>query len=364
MSNVAPNRVRELRQARGLSQIALADRSNLTRQSVHAIEAGRASPAVDVALRLATALDCRVEDLFGGASVTEEVVNAESVDASTAERVALAQIGGRWFAYGLVGETAGLCADGLAALGQRHSGEVKLLRPLLEAAETVVLTGCAAGLGVLANRLNSRPGPGRFLWRPASNGEALRNLVDGKTHIAGIHLVDPVTGETNVVDVRSAKAAQPLVQITLGTWEQGLLTRRENKNQISSVTDLGRSTLRLVLRESGSGARSLLEKHLHAIGCAERITRGNHLQVYGHLDVARAVAMGAADTGVASRDAALALGLRFMPLAVERYDLVLPLPMLTDPRIQRLLDSLTSRSLRAELTALGYDPQLTGSRVT
>ncbi|MBY0274331.1 helix-turn-helix transcriptional regulator, partial [Candidatus Binatia bacterium] len=57
-------RLREVRAARGLSQQELAARCALTRQSVGAIESGRYVPNTGVALALARALGCRVEDLF------------------------------------------------------------------------------------------------------------------------------------------------------------------------------------------------------------------------------------------------------------------------------------------------------------
>ncbi|HEY3253159.1 MAG TPA: helix-turn-helix transcriptional regulator, partial [Polyangiaceae bacterium] len=95
------NRVREVRDTRGLSQAALCAAVGLTRQSVHAIESGRALPAVDVALRLARALDCRVEDLFGSAA-SEPLLAAEPVGEALPGRVSLAQIAGRWLSYSLL----------------------------------------------------------------------------------------------------------------------------------------------------------------------------------------------------------------------------------------------------------------------
>jgi molybdate-binding protein len=58
----------------------------------------------------------------------------------------------------------------------------------------------------------------------------------------------------------------------------------------------------------------------------------------GHLEVAQAVAIGAADTGIATRDAAISFGLPFVPLSEERYDLALRAEDEDDPRMQRLLD--------------------------
>jgi molybdate-binding protein len=87
------------------------------------------------------------------------------------------------------------------------------------------------------------------------------------------------------------------------------------------------------------------------------------IQVGGQLEVAHAVAIGAGDVGVATRDAALAFGLTFVPLAEERYDLAIPESGLEDQRIVRLLDALSAAPLRRELASLGYDVRCSGDRV-
>src|SRR5262245_32601617 len=119
MPQSTPNRVRETREARRVSQVALAAAASLTRQSVGAIEAGRATPAVDVALRIARALDVRVEDLFGDAPADLHSMVAEPAGALTTDRVALAHIDGRWVAYPLDREGVGKSADAL--VGKQRS---------------------------------------------------------------------------------------------------------------------------------------------------------------------------------------------------------------------------------------------------
>ena len=73
----------------------------------------------------------------------------------------------------------------------------------------------------------------------------------------------------------------------------------------------------------------------------------------GHLEAAQAVALGAADAAVVTCSAALVHGLHFLPLASERVDLVLPKEWVTDPRIQRALETLESRAFRRELDSIG-----------
>jgi molybdate-binding protein len=79
--------------------------------------------------------------------------------------------------------------------------------------------------------------------------------------------------------------------------------------------------------------------------------------------VARAIALGAADVGIATRDAAAALGLAFVPIAEERYDLVVPRDDLHDPRLARLFEVMTGTLFRRELSSLGYDVGQCGSKV-
>lgn len=359
---MSASRVRPHREARGLSQVALAARAGLSRQSVSAIESGRATPAVDVALRLARALDCPVEELFGEPT-PGSALDTESDGRPSSGRAAVASIAGRWVSHPLGKDGLGTAADAIVVSGKRGRVEVEPLRPLSELRDNVVLMGCASGLGLLADRLNSRPGAGRFLWLPRSSTSALEALVRQHTHLAGVHLMDPHTGEPNVADVRRLGHAEPIVLITLGRWEAGLVVRSSGRGSVKGAADLARSGLRLARRDAGSGAQRLLERTVREQGLPVDRARHSALEVSGHLDVARAVAMGAADAGVATRDAAMAFGLGFVPLAEERYDLAVPRSGLSDPRLPRLFDVLASGEFRRELSVLGYDARPAGERV-
>jgi molybdate-binding protein/DNA-binding XRE family transcriptional regulator len=356
------NRVRELRELRGLSQVELAEAADLSRQSVGAIEARRATPAVNVALRLAKALDAKVEELFGG-TTSDEPLRAQPLGEPSEGRVALAQIGGRWISYPLAGSGMRVCADGIVSRVLRGRVEVAALRSPADAQENVVLMGCAPAMGLLADRLNVRRGRGRFLWLGSSSARALEALDARRTHVAGVHLVDARTGEANVADVKRQVRRDPVVLITLARWEVGLVTARGNPKHIRRVADLRRRGVRLVAREEGSGAHRLLERELGKANLPRDAAHSAPLKATGHLEVAQAVALGAADVGVATRDAAIGFDLGFVPLAEERYDLAIPLEGLRDARIQRLLDVMTSGELRRELSALGYDTASSGDRV-
>jgi molybdate-binding protein/DNA-binding XRE family transcriptional regulator len=355
------NRVRELRQTRALSQIDLARSVGLTRQSVHAIESGRAIPAVDVALRLASALACPVEALFGSAS-GDPRLSVEPVGRGASGRVALSYIAGRWLSYPLDGDCSFRSADGVTSKSSA-GGTVDLLRASAETRENLVIMGCAPALGLLADRLNTGEKSGRFLWFARPSTEALSALGRKRAHIAGAHLVDARSGESNVPYVRRHVADRALVVITLASWQAGIVLPPANPKRITQVSDLARKGLRLVTRQPGSGAQLLLERELKRAGVPLAIARTSAPPAAGHLEVAQAVAMGFVDAGVASHDAALAFGLAFVPLADERFDLVIPRDDLEDARVARLLDVMAGAAFRREIAALGYDVTRSGDRV-
>ncbi len=356
------NRVRERREIRGLSQSELAEAAGLSRQSIGAIEAGRATPSVDVALRLARALDSRVEDLFSSGE-PESMLQAEPFAAPVDGRVVLAQVAGRWISYPLTGSGMRICADGIVGRTVHGAVEVDALRSSTDAQENVVLMGCAPALGLLSDRLNSRPGRGRFVWIGASSTQALAALEKRRTHVAGVHLVDSRTGEANIADVRRHVGRDSLVLVTMARWEAGFVTARGNPKRICAPSDLGRGDVRLVTREKGSGARRLLERELRKAGLPADTAASAPVKATGHLEVAHAVSLGAADVGVATRDAAISFDLGFVPLVEERYDLAIPMAGLQDARVQRFLDVMTSGAFRRELAAVGYDPSSSGDQI-
>lgn len=58
------NRVRALRAERSWSQADLADRLEVSRQSVNAIETGKYDPSLPLAFRIAELFDLTIEDVF------------------------------------------------------------------------------------------------------------------------------------------------------------------------------------------------------------------------------------------------------------------------------------------------------------
>ena len=194
---------------------------------------------------------------------------------------------------------------------------------------------------------------------------AVEALKRGEVHVAGLHVMDPRSGEANLPFVRRHLGDRAVALVTFASWEAGLLVKGGNPKAIRGPADLVRKDVRLVNREEGSGARLLLDQRLKAEGVKATSVRGYGDVVSSHLDVGRRVAEGAADVGVGVEAIARLLGLGFIPLQTERYDLVIPSAFLTGhPGVGRLLEALVSREVRAEIEALGgYSTRDTGKVV-
>lgn len=372
---VLENHIRPKRQALGLSQQALARRCGLTRQAINAIEAGHYVPNTAVALRLASVLSCTVEGLFRlpaeAPRVAAELFSELPARSMERTRLQIARVGERLLAHPLTGAMAAFtAADGLLVAptsAQRTTArqvEVELLVDAQLPEHTVVVLGCDPALALLGAHLTRRYPTMRLLWIPRSSLEALRMLGRGGAHAAGTHLWDPVSGESNIPFIRRELIGHPVLVVTLSQWQQGFIVAPGNPKGIVSPADLARPDVTLVNRDAGSGSRTLLDVWLHAVGVVPDLVPGYGREVASHLAVAEVVASGGADVGPGILAVAKALGLDFVPLQEERYDLVIPLGFFNTPAVQALLDVAVSPRYQRELTALGgYDGAQAGTVV-
>ena len=377
-------RLRLARQARGFSQQQLAGMAAVSRQAVSAVESGHSDPSLRVALALAQALGMTVEELFGQADPARPVSAVPVAPlAGVPARVALAPVGDLFVALPLRGDASvglgfvpagGLAlpgdgrttpAEGLAAPAEARgrtlpSGTVAV-RPIGPPRPTLVVAGCDPALPLLATPLGLLDPPVAFAWWPCGSGEALRLAAAGLVHAAGVHLRDAAGGYNATAASRLPGGAE-VVGFT--AWREGLLLRPELADTVAGLDGIVKHQLRLVNREPGAEARRLLDRERERLGLDPAELAGYDTRAGGHLQVASAVAAGLADAGVASEPAARAYDLEFVPLAAERFDLVLPGAHLGSREVQGLLKVLTSPWLLAQLAGLpGYDAAACGERV-
>jgi molybdate-binding protein/DNA-binding XRE family transcriptional regulator len=380
-------RLRLTRLARALSQEQLAQASGVSRQAIAGIESGRWAPSLKVALAIARALGSSVEELFGADAPLPQVdaqVVAEDGDGTTEGRVALAAVMGRVVAYPLRNDSASdfgfrpasaVVAPPSSEAEQASTTEAgrKSDRRSLSAHQiaplrpTVVVAGCDPALPLISVPLGRLERPLDLLWWPCGSGTAVELLLAGQVHLAGVHRPGPGQGAESGRGERDAAALRGVLDIvTIGFagWREGLVARPDLADKVKDLSDVARLDLRLVNREQGSEARSLLERECRRLRVVARHLVGYDTAVTGHLQLASAISGGLGDVGVASEPAALAYGLAFVPLVTERCDLVVRRAALHSPEVQGLLLALQSGWLRPQLDALpGYDASMCGEVV-
>jgi molybdate-binding protein/DNA-binding XRE family transcriptional regulator len=365
-------RLRLARQARGLSQQQLAGVAGVTRQAVSAVESGHSDPSLRVALGLARALGMTVEELFGPGEPGDPVLARPVAPVSApGSRVALATVGDTFVALPLdadlaarlgFGAAGGLTVRGGGTLGAQGvqgtsggSGFQVAVRPIGPPRPTVVVAGCDPALPLLETPLALLDPPLAFAWWPCGSAEALRLAAAGLVHAAGVHRVGPGEGD----DTSGIPGGAEVVGFA--SWREGLVVRPGT--EVRGLDDVARQGLRLVNREPGAQARTLLDRERLRLGLEPPRLTGYDSLAAGHLQVAAAIVGGLADAGVSSEPAALAYGLDFIPLAEERFDLLLPAKYAASREVQGLLKVLTSPWLLAQLASLpGYDAARCGER--
>ena len=370
------NSLKSLRLQRGFSQAELAARVGLSRQAIFSIESNHYLPTTAVALRLASVLACRVEDLFTLAE-SEDIIEGtlvgslpQQVIASTPVRVKVATVGAHTVVRPVVnlGEVLSYTVptDGylIDATGQTAGSKirVKLSRDRQAIEQEISVAGCDPAIFLAGEHLRRRRDQTSVVGWSMGSMAALRALQRGEVHVAGLHLLDPVTGESNLPFLRRALKGSGYAVVTFATWEEGLLVRPGNPKSIRTAADLAESSMTIVNREEGAGARLLLDQRLRAAGIDATQVRGYDKAVSSHFEVARAIAEHQADVGIGIRSAAQLFGLDFVPLQAARYDLVVPKTYLkSHPTLTNLFDAIVSRPFRLEIEALGgYDTRETG----
>jgi putative molybdopterin biosynthesis protein len=370
------NRLKLLRIQKGFSQGELARRAGITRQAISSIESSLYLPTTVVALRLASALTCRVEDLFSLAAA-EDIVTGKLIGRlpqndtkSSPIRVKVSTVGSKTIVRPVTGLGEVLSftvpADGyvVEAHGQTSGAavRVKLSRDRQAIEQAISVAGCDPAIFLAGEHMRRRKDQTSLVGWTMGSMAALRALQQGEVHVAGLHLFDPTTGESNLPFLRRALKGSNYEVITFATWEEGLLVRPGNPKSIRAVSDIADPYVTLVNREEGSGARLLLDQRLRAEGISSDKVKGYGTVVAAHFDVARAIASRQADVGVGIRSAAQLFELDFVPLQTARYDLVVPKAYLkSHPTLAHLFETLASRPFRNEIEALGgYDTSETG----
>mgnify|MGYP001328658588 FL=1 len=253
----------------------------------------------------------------------------------------------------------------IQGIDEGASVQVELLRSLNQIRRTIMAIGSHdLALDILATFLaRAYPGMSLSSAHVGSMG-GLMAMRRGEAHIAGTHLIHEETGEYNVPYVERLLDAENYALVNLVHREQGFIVLPGNPKNIAGFGDLAREGVVLVNRQRGAGTRVLLDMELGRLGIDPYAVKGYSHEEYTHMGVAASVANGAADVGLGIRSAAVALGLDFVPVSMEQYDLLTTREFLESEMMNALLAVIRSDEFKRAVLAMGgYDLSDTGKVV-
>lgn len=280
-------------------------------------------------------------------------------------RVKLGRVGDKLIATPLdrgAGTTMSLVrADGILRIPQSTEGieagskvTVQLLKPESEINNTLVSIGSHdIIMDVAADLMNLREKQYVLSSSHVGSMGGIMALRSGETHIAPIHLLDEGTGEYNVSYLKKYVKDQQVTLIKCVKRIQGLMVKKGNPLNIKGLKDLEGTGIRFVNRQRGSGTRILMDYNMKKLNILPEHINGYEREEYTHLKVAAAVAAGDADCGLGVYSAAVLMGLDFIPLCHEEYDIAVMTKYLEDPRVKEFIEVIKSNKFKQELQRLG-----------
>ena len=188
------------------------------------------------------------------------------------------------------------------------------------------------------------------------SSEGLKALNMGYTDIAWSHLFDPKTGEYNIPFLPEYLPNVKPVVVNLFARELGFVAAPKNPLKIQGFEDLTQKGIRFVNRQKGAGTRVLLDHHLKTLRIPPSKIQGYENEVYTHLEVGLSILSKEADVGIATIAISKLLGLHFVPITRESFDMILDKETFFEKGVQAFIEILNSDGFRKRIEKLGsYD---------
>jgi len=186
--------------------------------------------------------------------------------------------------------------------------------------------------------------------------DGLRALNMGYTDIAWSHLLDPESGDYNIPFLANYLPNLKPVVVNLFDRDLGLVTAPKNPLSIRGFEDLTRKGVRFLNRQKGAGTRVLLDHHLKRLKISSSRISGYENEVNTHFEVGLSILSKEADVGLATIAVSKLIGLSFIPITRERFDMVLDKATFFDKGVQAFIEVLNSSEFRNRVERLGsYD---------
>ena len=194
---------------------------------------------------------------------------------------------------------------------------------------------------------------GDMVSRAVGSMGGLAALSRGECHLAAAHLLDDKDGTYNDSFIERFSNGASWERILVFYRMQGIIVPKGNPKKINSFEDMCAGDNVFSNRQPGAGTRVLFDHLLKKTGRSTSEIKGYEQQCTTHMEAANRVYTGLADATLGIKSAADALGLDFIPLKEEPYELVIPSIYMEHPTVVALLDSLKDREWRNSVEAMG-----------
>ncbi|RTR33057.1 molybdopterin biosynthesis protein [Robertmurraya yapensis] len=247
---------------------------------------------------------------------------------------------------------------------QGEEAQVELLRPVEEIDTAIVFNGSHdLTIDILSSQLRAQSNNAKIISSHVGSMAGIMAIKKGEAHIAGIHLLDPETKEYNRSYVKRFLADQEVVLFPFLKRKQGWLLPKGNPMDIHGVVEIMEKGALYVNRQKGAGTRILFDLLLKENGIESEQINGYDREMFSHLSVAAEVKGSLKAVGLGIFPAARAMGLDFLPVSDEEYDLLMTKSFYDSEAGQQLIQIIRSDAFRARVEAIGGYAVVTGEPI-
>lgn len=191
----------------------------------------------------------------------------------------------------------------------------------------------------------------------------LQALRQKRCHMASSHLLQDNEEEYNFDFAGREFDSMPAI-VNFCRRQQGIIVQRKNPRQIRTVKDLANNGIKIVNRPLGTGTRLLFDRELNKEGIDGSKIEGYSKEVHRHIDAGLEIIAGRADAAPGIKAVATLLGLGFIELRWERYDLLITKERFFDEGVQLFIGLLHEPAFSDMVKTMdGYDITTSGKMV-
>lgn len=209
-------------------------------------------------------------------------------------------------------------------LEQGEEVTIELYKPLEAIKKGILFTGSHdLTIDIVSSLLKKKDVNRQIISSHVGSLAGIMAIKKGEAHVTGIHLLDPDTNTYNLPYVEKYLQQEEVVLIPFLKREQGWIVPKGNPLNIQTVTDIVEKGVPYVNRQRGAGTRILFDSILKQHSLTPERISGYEREMFSHLSVAAEIKEKENSVGLGVYSAAATMGLDFVPVADESYDLVM-----------------------------------------